>query len=297
VELYISAIAIWVLIYTLMATGLALQYGFTGLINFGVVGFVAIGAYGSGILSQHGVPVWLSIPAGAVLAALAAYPLGRITLRLGGDYLAIVTLGFSETVRIFIIKEEWLTRGTHGMPGLPRIFEDWAGRSSGDLTLLVLLVAVNVVIFLLMWGLIRSPFGRILAAVRDNEVAAKALGKDTASFKTRALMIGSALCGLGGAFQAHYITFIGPEQYVPLMTFYVWIAIMIGGAVSIRGIVFGTIILIGFLEGSRFLRDVFGGISEVQLASVRFWLIGMALICTVLYRPQGLFGERTKGTG
>jgi branched-chain amino acid transport system permease protein len=296
VELYISAIAIWILIYTLMATGLALQYGFTGLINFGVVGFVAIGAYGSGILSLHGVPLWISFPAAAALAAAAAYPLGKVTLRLSGDYLAIVTLGFSEAVRIFIIKEEWLTRGTHGMPGLPRVFEDWAGRSSGDLTLLALLVVVNAVIFMLMLGLIRSPFGRVLAAIRDNEVAAKALGKDTASFKTRSLMIGSALCGLAGAFQAHYITFIGPEQYVPLMTFYVWIAIILGGPVRIGGIIFGTVALITFLEGSRFLRDVFGGISEVQLASVRFWIVGMALICMVLYRPQGLFGDRTKGT-
>jgi branched-chain amino acid transport system permease protein len=297
VELYLSAISIWVLIYMLMASGLALQYGFTGLINFGYVGFVAIGAYTSGILSLHGVPLWISFPAAAALAALAAYPLGLVTLRLGGHYLAIVTLGFSEAVRIFISKEEWLTRGTHGIPGLPRLFDDWAGRSSGDLTLLALLVATNIVIFVLMRFLIRSPFGRVIAAIRDNETAARALGKDTASFKTRSLMLGSAVGGLAGAFQAHYITFIGPEQFVPIITFYVWIAIILGGAGRISGIIIGSFILLTFLEGSRFLRDVVGGISEVQLASVRFWIIGMALILTILYRPQGLFGDRMTRTG
>lgn len=296
-ELYLSAIAIWVLIYMLMASGLALQYGFTGLINFGYVGFVAIGAYTSGILSLQGVPLWLTFPAAAALAALAAYPLGLVTLRLGGHYLAIVTLGFSEAVRIFITKEEWLTRGTHGIPGLPRVFDDWAGRSSGDLTLLALLLVTNIVVFMLMRWLIRSPFGRVIAAIRDDEIAARALGKDTASFKTRSLMLGSAVGGLAGAFQAHYITFIGPEQFVPIITFYVWIAIILGGAGRISGIIVGTVVLVTFLEGSRFIRDIFGGITEVQLASVRFWIIGLALICTVLYRPHGLFGDRMARNG
>jgi branched-chain amino acid transport system permease protein len=140
--------------------------------------------------------------------------------------------------------------------------------------------------------LVRSPFGRIIASIRDNEVAVRALGKNPATFKTRSLMLGSALGGLAGAFQAHYVTFIAPEQFVPLITFYVWIAIILGGPNRIIGIVVGTIILLTFLEGSRFLRDFVGGVSEVQLASVRFFIIGMALICTILYRPQGLFPDK-----
>jgi branched-chain amino acid transport system permease protein len=227
-----------------------------------------------------------------LLAATLAYPLGMITLRLGGDYLAIITLGFSETVRIMLMKEDWLTHGVHGVPGLPRVFDDWAGASSGDLTLLVLLVVINIAVFGLMAYLVRSPFGRIIASIRDNEVAVRALGKNPATFKTRSLMLGSALGGLAGAFQAHYVTFIAPEQFVPLITFYVWIAIILGGPNRIIGIVVGTIILLTFLEGSRFLRDFVGGVSEVQLASVRFFIIGMALICTILYRPQGLFPDK-----
>jgi branched-chain amino acid transport system permease protein len=291
-EFYLIAISISILIYMLMASGLSLQYGFTGLINFGYVGFFAIGAYTSALLSLQGVPLPLTFLAAMLLAALAAYPLGVITLRLGGDYLAIVTLGFSETVRMVLQKEDWLTRGVHGIPGLPRVFDDWAGFGSGDLTLLALLLAVNLAVFALMRYLVRSPFGRIISSIRDNEVAVRALGKDPASFKTRSLMLGSALAGLAGAFQAHYVTFIAPEQFVPLITFYVWIAIILGGPNRIVGIVVGTIILLTFLEGSRFLRDFVGGVSEVQLASVRFWIIGMALICTILYRPQGLFPDK-----
>lgn len=291
-EFYLIAISISILIYMLMASGLALQYGFTGLINFGYVGFFAIGAYTSGLLSLQGVPLPLSFLAAMLLAGALAWPLGMITLRLGGDYLAIITLGFSETVRIMLMKEAWLTHGVHGVPGLPRVFDDWAGVSSGDISLLVLLVVVNVAVFGLMAYVVRSPFGRVIASIRDNEVAVRALGKNPAAFKTRSLMLGSALGGLAGAFQAHYVTFIAPEQFVPLITFYVWIAIILGGPNRIMGIVVGTIILLTFLEGSRFMRDFIGGVSEVQLASVRFFIIGMALICTILYRPQGLFPDK-----
>ena len=121
-EAYLIAIAIGVLIYMLLAFGLSLHYGFTGLVNFGHVGFFAIGAYASALLSLKGVPVPLAMVAATAIAALSAYPLGMIALRLGSDYLAIVTLGFSESLRMMLQTEEWLTRGMHGLPGIPRLF-------------------------------------------------------------------------------------------------------------------------------------------------------------------------------
>ncbi|MBN9437178.1 branched-chain amino acid ABC transporter permease [Bosea sp. (in: a-proteobacteria)] len=290
-EGYFIAIAISVLVYLLMASGLALQYGFTGLVNFGHVGFFAIGSYASALLALKGVPVPVSLAAAALLAALAAYPIGIIALRLGGDYLAIVTLGFSEAVRMTLQTEEWLTRGMHGLPGIPRLFAGWVEPRYIDLCILLLLVVVCIAVFFAIHQIIKSPFGRVIEAIRDNEVAVRALGKNPAQFKTRSLMIGAGIAGLAGGLQAHYLTFISPEQYVPLITFYIWIAIVLGGVGSLRGVVMGTVLLVGFLEGSRFLRDIFTGISEVQLASVRIWIIGMALICVVLYRPQGLFGK------
>lgn len=288
-EGYIVTISITILIYMLLAGGLSLQYGFTGLINFGHVGFFAIGAYTSALLAMQGVPILICMAAATAFAAVFAFPLGMIALRLRGDYLAIVTLGFSESVRMMLQKEEWLTHGVHGIPGIPRLF---GNGPSADLWILATLVIVNIIVFAGIKGIIKSPFGRVIGAIRDNEVAVRALGKDPARFKTRSLAIGAALAGLAGAFQAHYLTFISPEQFVPLITFYVWMAIIMGGVNRLSGVVVGTVMLVGFLEGSRFLREIFPGVSEVQLSSVRFWIIGMALICTMLYRPEGLFGER-----
>jgi branched-chain amino acid transport system permease protein len=293
-DAYLITIGITILTYLLLSAGLSLQYSFTGLINFGHVGFLAIGAYTSALLALKGVPIGISMAAAVALAAACAWPLGMIALRLRGDYLAIVTLGFSESVRMVLQKEEWLTRGVHGVPGIPRLFGEVAG-ASADLWILIALGVVNAAVLALSLGLIRSPFGRLIGAIRDNEVAVQALGKDPARFKTRSLMIGAGLAGLAGAFQAHYLTFISPEQFVPLITFYVWIAIIVGGVGRLSGVVLGTVVLLGFLEGSRFLRDFVGGVSEVQLASVRFWIIGMCLICVMLYRPQGLFGAKNAG--
>lgn len=294
-EAYFVAISIVVLIYLLLAGGLALEYGFTGLINFGHVGFFAIGSYTSALLSVHGVPIFISMAAATALAAISAYPLGIIALRLRGDYLAIVTLGFSESIRMMLQKEEWLTRGVHGVSGIPRLFAEWAGASMADTWILALLLIVTVVVFVLIKSIVKSPFGRVIESIRDDEIATRALGKDSARFKTRSLMIGSGIAGLAGAFQSHYLTFISPEQFVPLTTFYIWIAIIIGGANRLRGVVVGTVMLMAILEGSRFLKDFVGGVSEVQLASVRFGIVGLALICSVLYRPQGLFGKNPRG--
>lgn len=290
-EAYLIAISIGILIYMLMAVGLSLHYGFTGLVNFGHVGFFAIGSYASALLALEGVPIPLAMAGATIITALAAYPLGMVALRLGSDYLAIVTLGFSESVRMMLQTEEWLTRGIHGLPGIPRLFAGLVPAGQIDFWILVSLVTANAIVFWLVTRVVRSPFGRVIEAIRDNEVAVRALGKDPARFKTRSLMLGAGLAGLAGAFQAHYLTFLSPDQFVPLITFYIWIAVFVGGANRLKGVALGTVILVGFLEGSRFVREFLGGISEVQMASVRIWVIGMALILIVLYRPQGVMGK------
>lgn len=290
-DAYLLAVATVVLIYVLLAIGLNLQYGETGLINFGHVAFFALGAYTSALLALRGWPLPLSFLAAAAVAALAAVPLGLAALRLSEDYLAIVTLGFSETVRLVIQQEEWLTRGVQGLPGIPGLYTGLSGGARAwaiFLTLLALTAAAALAVSLLQ----RSPFGRMLRAIRDNEAAVLALGKDPAGFKIRVFMVGAALAGLAGAFYAHFITFITPEQFIPLVTFYVWMSIILGGIGSLRGALVGTALLVFFLEGSRFIRDLLPGIAEVQMANVRLALIGLALVLFVLYRPQGMFGKR-----
>jgi len=291
---YFIAIAIITLIYLLLASGLNLQYGFTGLINFGHVGFFAIGAYTSALLSLQGVPLMVCLICAAVASALCAWPIGLIALRLRDDYLAIVTLGFSESVRMLLQEESWLTRGVHGIPGIPQLFADTAIAASADFWIMVTLFAINVVTLWMIYRIVTSPFGRVIAAIRDNETAVRTLGKNPASYKLRALMLGASLAGVAGGFYAHYLTFIVPEQFLPLVTFYTWIIVIMGGAGRLPGMVAGTVLLMVFLEGSRFLRDAFPGIAEYQMASARLWVIGVALILFVIYRPHGLFGDFTQ---
>ena len=285
---YLEAVGTIGGVYALLALGLNLQYGYTGLINFGVVGFFAIGSYASALLAQQGVPFALDFAAAAGLAALFAWPLGVICLRLRGDYLAIVTLAFAEIVRTVIISEEWLTSGTRGIPGIPRPFV------TSQTAYLLLVLATVLGATLLTWRLVHSPFGRLIQAIRDDEDAVPSLGKRPSGFKLVVFTIGAALTGLAGALYAHYLTYISPDQFVPLLTFYVWIAVIMGGAGRIGGAIAGAALLTLFLEGTRFLRDAIPFVSEVQMASLRLAAIGLLLILFTLYRPQGLLGRSTR---
>jgi len=289
---YLVAVGIVALIYMLLTIGLNLQYGYTGLINFGVVAFFAIGAYTSALLTLHG---WWLVPAfvvATILGALVAYPIGLLSLRLSDEYLAVVTLGFSEVVRIVLQQEEWLTKGVQGLPGIRRMFAFMGVGGYADVAILAVLVACNVAVIGLMLHLVRSPYGRLIQAIRDDEVAVEAMGKDPHRLKVQVFMLGAGVAGLAGAFYAHFITYLSPDQFLPLVTFYVWIAMIIGGTGRTTGAVAGSLLLLVFLEGSRFARDFVPGVSEVQMASVRLALVGLALILFTLYRPQGMMGSR-----
>lgn len=293
-EAYIIAIAIITAIYVLLALGLNLQYGLTGLINFGHVGFFCVGAYVAALLSKHQVSPLVAFPVAALLAALAAWPLGVVSLRLREDYFAIVSLGFSEVVRLVATSERWLTNGVQGISGIPQLMDGLVPRAAEPVAVLALLVAVNLGAILMMRRIANSPFGRVIEAIRDNEEAVKSLGKDPAGFKMKVLMLGAALAGVAGAFYAHYISFISPEQFVPLVTFQVWMAIIMGGVGRVSGALVGTLILMLFLEGSRFLRDIIPFIPDVEMASIRLGVVGLAIVLFTLYRPQGLMGDFTR---
>lgn len=293
-EAYFLAIAIFVAIYTLLTLGLNLQYGLTGLTNFGVVGFFAIGAYASAILTTMGYPIVLGFAVGALLAIAAAWPIGLIALRLRDDYFAIATLGFSEVVRVVVISEQELTNGVQGIPGIPRLFAFAESRTLQPLLVLGTLLLVNLAVVLAMRRIVRSPFGRMIGAIRDNEEAVRALGKDPARFKTQVLMVGAGLAALGGSFYAHYVGYVAPDQFIPLVTFQIWMAMILGGAGKISGAVVGTIVLMVILEGSRFLPDVLPFVSGAAMAEIRIFVVGLVLVLFTLYRPQGLMGDFTK---
>jgi branched-chain amino acid transport system permease protein len=196
-------------------------------------------------------------------------------------------------VRIVITSEKWLTSGVQGIPGIPRLYGGLGG-AAAQLAVLATILAVALVGVWIIHRIAGSPFGRLIEAIRDNEEAVQALGKDPARFKIQVLVVGAALAGIAGAFYAHYITYIVPDQFIPLVTFYVWMAIILGGVGRVSGAIMGTAILMLFLEGSRFLRDIIPGISEVDMASVRIGVVGLLLVLFIMYRPQGLMGDYTK---
>jgi branched-chain amino acid transport system permease protein len=292
---YLVAVLSFGLIYLLLTIGLNLQYGSTGLVNFGHVGFYAVGAYTSALATLRlGLPTPAGLALAAAVAAIPAIPLGLLSLRLRDDYLAIVTLGFAEFVRLVATNEQWLTRGVQGIPGIRPLFDGWLSGQAQTAAVLAVLLALNVAVAWTLRRLMGSPFGRVITAIRDDEVALKALGKDPTWFKVQVFAIGAALAGLAGGLQAHYLTFISPEQFVSVITFYVWMAMLMGGAGRLTGSVVGAGVLVALLEGSRFLRDFLPGVSEVQMANLRLLVIGVAIVLVVRYRPQGLFGSYSK---
>ncbi|MFC5508641.1 branched-chain amino acid ABC transporter permease [Bosea massiliensis] len=276
-------------IYLLLAQALNFQYGFAGLANFGVVGFYAIGAYTSALLSMAGWPVPVSVLVGGLAGVLASLLLGRICLRLRADYLGIVTLSFSEIVRTFLIGHESLTNGPRGIANVPALPLPWS--SAANFLTVIILANLLVAVGIYLW--VRSPFGRSVQAMRDDEAAFSAIAKSALSYKMRVLGLGGGIMAIAGALYAHYIGYISPDQFIPLTTFYVWIAVIVGGAGRLSGALAGTLLLTLFLEGSRFLRDVLPWISEVEMASIRLAAIGLALMIMTVWRPQGLMGNYT----
>lgn len=288
---YVVAILIIIGIYALLTQALNLHYGFMGLINFGHVGFFAIGAYTSAIVVLGGHSFVAGFASAILLSALSAWPLGLLAIRLRDDYLAIVTLGFAEVVRIVVVSEGWLTNGVQGLPGIPQPFEA-LGPGAKELAYLGLVVACNIAALGLITRLARSPFGRLVEAIRDDETAACALGKFPTGPKIRVFMIGAGVAGLAGALYAHYMSYLVPDQFVPIVTFYVWMAMILGGVGTLAGSFIGAAILVGLFEGTRFVRDVFPGVLEVEMASLRLVLIGLGLVLFILFRPQGILGAR-----
>jgi branched-chain amino acid transport system permease protein len=282
-------------IYALLALSLNLQWGYTGLLNFGQVGFFALGAYGYALTTTSlGWPPALGVAVATLLGALAAYPLGLASIRLRvGFYLAIVTLGFGEIVRAVLVNEDWLTGGTRGIP-IKRWFPALDPQSDKLATLAIILAAL-VLVLAIFERLGRSPFGRTIEAIRDNEDAARSLGKPVAGFKIEVFMLGAAVAGGAGALYAVSVNYLVPAQFVPLITFYIWMAMILGGSGSHRGVILGTVLLIFFLEGSRFLHDFLPDLpllSQSRLSALRFMVVGLALILVPMYWPRGLWGRR-----
>jgi ABC-type branched-subunit amino acid transport system permease subunit len=287
---YLITIAILVCIAGLVGLALNLQWGLAGLVNFGVVGFVAIGAYVTALLAPH--LGWLpAMIAAAALSALLSGGLALLAIRLEENYLAIVTIGFGEVVRLVILNEDWLTRGALGIADIPRPFANLGETFGGDAVFIVFAVALVALVFLILEGMARSPFGRALRAIRDDATVTAALGKNVFALRVRAFAVGGAVMGIAGALHAFYLTYIDPGQFTPIVTAYAFMAVIAGGRGSNVGLLVGAGSIMALLEGTRFLKDFITVIDGVQLSALRLGLIGAGIVLLLILRPQGLVPE------
>jgi branched-chain amino acid transport system permease protein len=287
--------------YGVFALGIQLNIGTTGIFNFGQAGFMAVGSYTMGILVvKSGVSFWLALLAGIGVAAVAALLVGLPSLRLRADYFAISTLAFSEIVRYVADNWDGLTGGNLGLFGYTDTWADASARIDGWLEhlgiephFLLPLLLVNLTLFLVLAAfvalLVRSPWGRVLNAIREDEDAARALGKNTFVFKLQSLALAAGLAAIAGYMLALNISILSPANFEPILTAYGYVIVILGGLGSYRGVVVGSFFIIFVLEATRYLELP---LADARVAALRFMIVGLVLMALVVFRPQGIFGKR-----
>ncbi len=296
--------------YALLSLGLNSQWGFSGLINFSVAAFFGIGAYGTALASASGSPIAGGLPpvvgllAALALAAILALFIGIPTLRLRADYLAIASIGLAEVVRLIVLNQDDWTNGSAGVRGIPSFFDGWPvletfpetmptlvfGSGPGAMVLSApfwqallnvgLVVTFVAVSYLVLRRAHRSPWGRVLRTIRSDEDLARALGKNTYSFKMQSFVLGSLIMALAGVFYAHLNLYVSPGDLDPITTFYVWVAVILGGSGSNRGALFGGVVIVAIQEGTRAL--------PLDAAPIRLLAIGVIIVLLMRFRPQGV---------
>ncbi len=268
-----------------LAVSLNLINGFTGQFSIGHAGFMAIGAYSSAYFTvtfgdrlraplsflpefgQQGVLLVLGLSIAAVLAAIAGFIVGVPSLRLRGDYLAIVTLGFGEIIRVAILNID-AVGGARGFSGIPRL---------ANFFWIYLFAALTI---LVVYRIVHSSFGRTLVAIREDEIAAEAMGVHTTRAKVISFVVSSAMAGVAGGLFAHFLMYINPNSFTFLKSFEIIIMVVIGGLGSISGSVLGAVLFISLTEGLR------------EFAQYRMILFSLLLIVIMIVRPQGILGHR-----
>ena len=294
-ENYLVAMGVFAGLYALLALGLNLIWGVAGMVNLGLAGFYAVGAYASALLTTRaGWPIWAGCAAAAALSGVAGAGVAVLTARLRGDYLAIVTLGFAEVVRLVASNEMRWTRGTDGISGVPGPWRGVLAPGAFNLVELVLVWAAVGACAAVLARLSAAPWGRVLRAVRENEVVAAVAGHPVLRFKVQAFAVGAAVLGLGGALYAHFNAYVAPDAFGPLVTINVVLALTVGGTGRMAGAVLGAVIVTALTEGVRFAGAGMPGLGPVQVAAVQQGLIGAVLLLVLHLRPDGVLPERVR---
>jgi branched-chain amino acid transport system permease protein len=299
---YLVFFLVIALTYALICLGLNLQWGFTGLFNVGVAGFVAVGAYTSAVLTapDHperwgglGLPVAVGWLGAMLVGGLAALLVGAATLRLRHDYLAISTFGIAIAIHLVALNAIRLTGGPFGIDSIPRpLFGLVRDSLAYNVLYLALVSLVVATVYVGLQRLVQSPWGRVLRGLREDEVAAAALGKRASAFRLEAFVIGSMVMALAGALYAHFIGYIAPEDFLPTLTFQVWTMLILGGSGNNRGALLGGVLVWGLWSVSgALMAATLPQDMQARGAALQVVLIGVVLATVLLVRPRGLLGE------
>jgi len=310
-----------VAIFAIFTLGLNVQWGYTGIFNFGIVAFFMVGAYTSALVTKEpsssefvkyvgglglaeGLgPLNLEGLTGFILGALAAAVVSGIVafliaipaLRLREDYLAIATIGVAEVFRRIAIEEEGLVNGTRGLTGIPRPLHDLVSPPDYKFIYLAIAVVVLVIIFVAIERGARSPWGRVLKAIREDELATAASGKNIFAFRMQAFVLGAMIMGIGGAVYSANQGSIVPDTFSHFFgTFIIWAMLMVGGSGSNRGAIVGAYVVWGFWTLTGLIQPHLPAALEARTSYIRDLLIGLLIVVTLLLRPNGLMGEEKR---
>lgn len=332
---YLVSFATMGAIYAILSLGLNSQWGYSGHLNFGVVGFFAVGAFTTalfttaqptGLMAQYSqqafglqLPFLVGVIAAAVVSGVVGLLIAVPVLRLRTDFLAIATLGIAEIIRLIFQNERWIANGPQPMRGIPQplscLFDHpatcgWLPKAAAAffspmqprdyIYLYLLIVALFLAAtYIVLEIALRSPWGRALRAVRDEEQSAAMSGKNVTSFRVQSFILGAVVMGIGGALYAHYVTSIDYSHFKPLFgTFIVWVMLMFGGSGNNRGALLGAFVIWAVWTGTAFLATALQPLLHAvspelaeRSAYVRWMLVGILLLVIVLYRPQGIIRE------
>lgn len=285
-EAYFTHLLVLIGVYMILAMSLNLSMGFTGLLNIGHIAFFGIGAYTSALLVVRlGVSFWPAMLIGAIVATVFGILLAIPTIKLKGDYLALATLGFTIIVETVLRNWSSLTNGPVGLPGIPR--PEIFGRAFDSTPEYLMLVLLFVVItYAVIKYITASPFGRVLKAIREDELVANSLGKNTTKYKTVALAISAFFAGIAGSIYAHYISFIDPSSFAVMESIFIIAMIIVGGLGSVEGSMVGVLIILLLPEPLRFLP-----LPAYAIGALRQFLFAFLLVMILVLRPNGLLGK------
>ena len=285
ISLYIIHLLILIGIYIILSISLNLALGYTGLLNLGHVALFGIGAYTSTLLTMNGVPFIISFLAAGLVASAFGFLLVLATRKLKGDYYALATLGFAFVVYSLFLNLIGLTRGPLGIPGIPKPSLFGLVISSNQQYLFFVAVVVIISISVI-YSIVKSPFGRLLGAMRDDDVGLRVLGKNTFRLKYKAMMISAFFAGIAGSLFAHYISFIDPSTFYINELILIITIVIVGGIASLKGSIIAPFILVLIPEALRFLP-----LPSSLIGPGRQIIYALILLMILMYKPRGLYGR------